>query len=134
MCCACRVQDDIERLLEYVAIGPRFSNVVLQVSHGVHSLDAAEEERLWQPAQLLVAQHARVSVILRVCLTPHCVTPACLSVPVHAAQALLVLVKRQPPDGRKLLVIGTSSRSEHAGTAHRGSSLLQQTDGDRLLL
>lgn len=60
--------------------------------------------------------------------------PACLSVPVHAAQALLVLVKRQPPDGRKLLVIGTSSRSEHAGTAHRGSSLLQQTDGDRLLL
>lgn len=25
-------QDDIERLLEYVAIGPRFSNVVLQVS------------------------------------------------------------------------------------------------------
>lgn len=27
-------------------------------------------------------------------------------------QALLVLVKRQPPDGRKLLVIGTSSRSE----------------------
>jgi hypothetical protein len=31
---ACRaVQDDIERLLEYVAIGPRFSNVVLQVSN-----------------------------------------------------------------------------------------------------
>jgi hypothetical protein len=27
-------------------------------------------------------------------------------------QALLVLVKRSPPDGRKLLVIGTSSRSE----------------------
>jgi hypothetical protein len=55
------LQDDIERLLEYVAIGPRFSNVVLQ--------------------------------------------------------ALLVLVKRQPPDGRRLLVIGTSSRSKHADGA-----------------
>lgn len=47
------VLDDIERLLEYVAIGPRFSNVVLQ--------------------------------------------------------ALLVLLKRQPPPGRKLFVIGTTS-------------------------
>ena len=47
------VLDDIERLLEYVAIGPRFSNVVLQ--------------------------------------------------------ALLTLLKRQPPPGRKLLVIGTTS-------------------------
>lgn len=26
------VLDDIERLLEYVAIGPRFSNAILQVS------------------------------------------------------------------------------------------------------
>lgn len=32
-----------------------------------------------------------------------------------SCQALLVLVKRSPPDGRKLLVIGTSSRSEWAG-------------------
>ena len=47
------VLDDIERLLEYVSIGPRFSNVVLQ--------------------------------------------------------ALLVLLKRQPPPGRKLFVIGTTS-------------------------
>jgi hypothetical protein len=30
------MQDDIERLLEYVAIGPRFSNAVLQV--GVQSV------------------------------------------------------------------------------------------------
>eukprot|EP00879_Flechtneria_rotunda_P013941 GHRR01014560.1.p1 GENE.GHRR01014560.1~~GHRR01014560.1.p1 ORF type:complete len:485 (+),score=178.54 GHRR01014560.1:1437-2891(+) len=50
------ILDDIERLLEYVAIGPRFSNIVLQV--------------------------------------------------------LLVLVKKQPPAGRKLLVIGTSSAGE----------------------
>jgi len=47
------VLDDIERLLEYVAIGPRFSNVVLQ--------------------------------------------------------SLLVLLKRKPPQGRKLMVIGTTS-------------------------
>ncbi|CAL6296864.1 unnamed protein product [Bathycoccus prasinos] len=47
------VLDDLERLLEYVSIGPRFSNVVLQ--------------------------------------------------------ALLVLIKRQPPKGKKLLVIGTTS-------------------------
>jgi hypothetical protein len=33
------LQDDIERLLEYVAIGPRFSNVVLQV-HGLQLLTA----------------------------------------------------------------------------------------------
>eukprot|EP00878_Enallax_costatus_P019245 GHUV01020299.1.p1 GENE.GHUV01020299.1~~GHUV01020299.1.p1 ORF type:complete len:671 (+),score=177.44 GHUV01020299.1:714-2726(+) len=50
------ILDDIERLLEYVAIGPRFSNTILQV--------------------------------------------------------LLVLVKKQPPAGRKLLVIGTSSSGE----------------------
>eukprot|EP00884_Botryococcus_braunii_P005505 jgi/Botrbrau1/14956/Bobra.0018s0059.1 len=47
------ILDDIERLLEYVPIGPRFSNVVLQV--------------------------------------------------------LLVLLKRVPPEGRKLLILGTSS-------------------------
>jgi len=47
------VFDDLERLLEYVSIGPRFSNLVLQ--------------------------------------------------------ALLVLIKRQPPKGKKLLVIGTTS-------------------------
>ncbi|EFJ49121.1 hypothetical protein VOLCADRAFT_80882 [Volvox carteri f. nagariensis] len=47
------ILDDIERLLEYVAIGPRFSNTILQ--------------------------------------------------------ALLVVVKRMPPPGHKLLVIGTTS-------------------------
>ena len=47
------VLDDIERLLEYVSIGPRFSNVILQT--------------------------------------------------------LLVLIKRLPPEGHKLLVIGTTS-------------------------
>ncbi|CAK0783695.1 hypothetical protein CVIRNUC_006894 [Coccomyxa viridis] len=47
------VLDDLERLLEYVAIGPRFSNTILQV--------------------------------------------------------LLVLLKKQPPQGRRLLVLGTSS-------------------------
>jgi vesicle-fusing ATPase len=46
------VLDDIERLLEYVAIGPRFSNAVLQT--------------------------------------------------------LLVLLKKQPPAGRKLFVVGTT--------------------------
>lgn len=50
------ILDDLERLLEYVAIGPRFSNAVLQT--------------------------------------------------------LLVLVKRQPPVGKKLLIIGTSSTGE----------------------
>lgn len=48
--------DDIERLLEYVAIGPRFSNTVLQT--------------------------------------------------------LLVLIKKQPPPGKKLLILGTSSQGE----------------------
>lgn len=48
------ILDDIERLLEYVAIGPRFSNTILQ--------------------------------------------------------ALLVLVKRMPPPGRKLLIIGEHVR------------------------
>lgn len=50
------ILDDIERLLEYVAIGPRFSNVVLQT--------------------------------------------------------LLVLVKKQPPQKRKLLIIGTTSQGD----------------------
>lgn len=54
--CTTYTQDDIERLLEYVAIGPRFSNIVLQV--------------------------------------------------------LLVLIKKQPPAGRKILVVGTSSMGE----------------------
>lgn len=47
------VLDDIERLLEYVAIGPRFSNII--------------------------------------------------------SQTLLVLLKRLPPKGKKLMVIGTTS-------------------------
>jgi vesicle-fusing ATPase len=53
---SCIILDDIERLLEYVAIGPRFSNAVLQT--------------------------------------------------------ILVLVKKMPPLGRKLLIIGTTSAGE----------------------
>ncbi|XP_066554787.1 vesicle-fusing ATPase isoform X2 [Amia ocellicauda] len=53
---SCVVVDDIERLLDYVPIGPRFSNLVLQ--------------------------------------------------------ALLVLLKKAPPHGRKLLIIGTTSRKD----------------------
>uniref|UniRef100_A0A8D3DC32 Vesicle-fusing ATPase n=1 Tax=Scophthalmus maximus TaxID=52904 RepID=A0A8D3DC32_SCOMX len=53
---SCVVVDDIERLLDYVPIGPRFSNPVLQ--------------------------------------------------------ALLVLLKKPPPKGRKLLIIGTTSRKD----------------------
>jgi len=53
---SCIVVDNIERLLDYTAVGPRFSNVVLQ--------------------------------------------------------ALLVLLKKEPPKGRKLLVLGTTSRRE----------------------
>ncbi|XP_033911525.1 vesicle-fusing ATPase isoform X2 [Acipenser ruthenus] len=53
---SCIVVDDIERLLDYVPIGPRFSNLVLQ--------------------------------------------------------ALLVLLKKAPPHGRKLLIIGTTSRKD----------------------
>ncbi|XP_071101101.1 vesicle-fusing ATPase-like isoform X1 [Haliotis cracherodii] len=53
---SCILIDDIERLLDYVPIGPRFSNLVLQ--------------------------------------------------------ALLVLLKKSPPQGRKLLVIGTTSRKD----------------------
>lgn len=51
------ILDDIERLLEYVSIGPRFSNTVLQT--------------------------------------------------------ILVLVKRPPPEGRKLFVVGTTSLPAH---------------------
>uniref|UniRef100_A0A665WCH0 Vesicle-fusing ATPase n=1 Tax=Echeneis naucrates TaxID=173247 RepID=A0A665WCH0_ECHNA len=53
---SCVVVDDIERLLDYVPVGPRFSNLVLQ--------------------------------------------------------ALLVLLKKPPPKGRKLLIIGTTSRKD----------------------
>ncbi|XP_069016223.1 vesicle-fusing ATPase-like isoform X1 [Embiotoca jacksoni] len=53
---SCVVVDDIERLLDFVPIGPRFSNLVLQ--------------------------------------------------------ALLVLLKKSPPKGRKLLIIGTTSRKD----------------------
>ncbi|KAA0725215.1 Vesicle-fusing ATPase [Triplophysa tibetana] len=53
---SCVVVDDIERLLDFVPIGPRFSNLVLQ--------------------------------------------------------ALLVLFKKPPPKGRKLLILGTTSRKD----------------------
>mmetsp|Transcript_18752 Transcript_18752/g.72318 ORF Transcript_18752/g.72318 Transcript_18752/m.72318 type:complete len:737 (-) Transcript_18752:52-2262(-) len=53
---SCVVVDDIERLLEYVQIGPRFSN--------------------------------------------------------HILQALMVLLKKPPPKGRKMLVVGTTSRKQ----------------------
>jgi len=51
------ILDDLERILQFVAVGPRFSNTVLQ--------------------------------------------------------ALLVLIKRPPPPGRKLMVIGTTSNVAH---------------------
>merc|ERR1712048_425981 len=51
------ILDDLERILQFVAVGPRFSNTVLQ--------------------------------------------------------ALLVLIKRPPPPGRKLMVIGTTSNVSH---------------------
>lgn len=53
---SCVVVDDIERLIDYVPIGPRFSNLVLQ--------------------------------------------------------ALLVLLKKNPPKGKKLMIIGTTSRRD----------------------
>lgn len=53
---SCIIIDDIERLLDYVPVGPRFSNLVLQ--------------------------------------------------------ALLVLLKKNPPPGHKLLIIGTTSRKD----------------------
>lgn len=109
------MQDDIERLLEYVAIGPRFSNVVLQVSQGVLSLDMLQRGAF-------VAACTAAGCAARACECPEVLSdptlhPACLSLCLSLLhnQALLVLVKRQPPDGRKLLVIGTSSRSAHAG-------------------
>jgi vesicle-fusing ATPase len=54
--CSAIVLDDIERLVEYVHLGPRFSNAVLQT--------------------------------------------------------LLVMIKKQPPKGKKLLIIGTTSSLE----------------------
>uniref|UniRef100_A0A0B7A2J4 Vesicle-fusing ATPase n=1 Tax=Arion vulgaris TaxID=1028688 RepID=A0A0B7A2J4_9EUPU len=53
---SCIIMDDIERLLDYVSVGPRFSNLVLQ--------------------------------------------------------AMLVLLKKNPPQGHKLLIIGTTSRKD----------------------
>lgn len=79
------ILDDIERLLEYVLIGPRFSNVVLQT--------------------------------------------------------LLVLIKKLPPPGRKLLVIGTSSMGTVMGdmglndvfTVVLDLPLLQQDEMERVI-
>ena len=82
------ILDDIERLLEYVDLGPRFSNVVLQVrrrAHGdVHSRNVGHH---WT----YVYPNAR------------------------APQTLLVVIKRPPPtptgcSQRKLFVIGTTSQ------------------------
>lgn len=67
--------DDIERLLEYVPIGPRFSNVVLQT--------------------------------------------------------LLVLLKRSPPMGRKLLVIGTTSQGDVAESMGLSECWAGRGDGRR---
>ena len=68
------VVDNIERLLDYGPIGPRYSNLTLQVS------------QLTSPV--------------------HCTLTLC------TLQALLVLLKKAPPKGKRLLVICTSSRRE----------------------
>jgi len=70
------VLDDIERLLDYVAIGPRFSNSVLQT--------------------------------------------------------LLVLLKQPPPQGRKLLVIGTTSQLDVLDAMDATSAFDVQLDVPRL--
>jgi hypothetical protein len=126
------ILDDIERLLEYVAIGPRFSNAVLQVGRWRSPAacgggsggggGACAQRRAWSPAAAaarpVVARAADAgrpatgAAGRQPASTPSRQRPAAPPRPPPPPQVLLVLVKRQPPAGKKLLVIGTSSAGE----------------------
>ncbi len=142
------VLDDLERLLEYVPIGPRFSNGILQARPAPHPNPKpyAGTQRRWRPRLLRTASPARgksaavrVTGVRRAGARPVATglqrpwppAPAALRVPAYTRlciwlearaarlpgelragappQTLLVLVKKQPPEGRRLLVVGTSS-------------------------
>ena len=75
---SCVVVDNIERLLDYGPIGPRYSNLTLQVT----------------------------SILILVVTLFTSYSPV---------QALLVLLKKAPPKGKRLLVICTTSRREVGG-------------------
>jgi vesicle-fusing ATPase len=84
--------DEIERLIEYVAIGPRFSNAVLQVScRWLHDASSTGARGFSQVC--IVSIHAVLMLL-------------------QLAQTLLVLIKRIPPPGHKLLILGTSSNGD----------------------
>lgn len=85
------ILDDIERLLEYVAIGPRFRSVA-------------------GPARPCLLCPGSLACPARHFLRPmHRTPPSCSNM---VLQTLLVLVKKRPPEGRKLMIIGTTSNGE----------------------
>ena len=90
-----RILDEIERLLEYVAIGPRFSNTVLQV---------------------------RTRSLMNFVFFFFLLLPSSSSL--LPFQTLLVLIKRVPPAGRKLLIVGTSSQGDVLESMGLGASSL----------
>ena len=91
------VLDDIERLLEYVAIGPRFSNAILQV--GRRGGGGAMAVGVMAVVRAAAARPALERVFGADPRHPH-----------PPAQTLLVLLKKQPPEGRKLFIVGTTSQ------------------------
>ena len=102
------ILDDVERLLEYVAIGPRFSNVVLQARDAglrgcVQGSVGAGRLCVRGRGSCVSAMWLAEGAPSRPCrpLRPSC-SP-------RTHQTLLVLLKKPPPPGRRLLVVGTTS-------------------------
>ena len=99
---SCVVVDNIERLLDYGPIGPRYSNLTLQV--------------VTSPAAFIILtsrfRHFFTIMIFIIALNVHSNNKyynKCYK------QALLVLLKKSPPKGRRLLVFATTSRRDVSG-------------------
>ncbi|KAK1570965.1 hypothetical protein Q3G72_009860 [Acer saccharum] len=137
------ILDDIERLLEYVAIGPRFSNIISQtllvllkrlppkgkkllvigttsevtfldsvgicdafaVTYNVPTLKTEDAKKVFEDAYKSPLSIIILDDIERL-LEYVAIGPRFSNI---ISQTLLVLLKRLPPKGKKLLVIGTTS-------------------------
>ena len=97
---SCVVVDNIERLLDYGPIGPRYSNLTLQVvtflgtfvtfDFHIDIFDLYTKKLSSSPSKFT----------------------ATTNVTKCYKQALLVLLKKSPPKGRRLLVFATTSRRD----------------------
>ncbi len=128
---SCLILDDIERLVEYVKIGPRFSNVILQVRA---SPADAHAHRAYDIADLVLAGPSRFIVFFWLCgaadaASPSCIVHRCCIVHrwLHRAHCMLCAA-----DAASAHQEGAAQGSAAAYHRHDGADEHSRAHGDRV--